>query len=181
MRKGPSRNAAKKRRRGRQIWLVCAAVGLTALIALAGTYERREGGYGAEPVSRQASLLEPPTDKPVFKCVVASVTDGDTLRCADGVRIRLHAISARERDESCAAGHPCPKASAADSTRFLFDLIDGQELACRRTGRSYRRVTAICWLPNGREVNCTMVRSGMADLWPRYNRETPICSTRRRA
>lgn len=33
-----------------------------------------------------------------FTCNVASITDGDTLRCSDGTRVRRHAIAARERD-----------------------------------------------------------------------------------
>ncbi|MGH7018754.1 MAG: thermonuclease family protein [Brevundimonas sp.] len=111
-----------------------------------------------------------------LSCRVAYVHDGDSLRCQDGTRIRLHAVAARETDETCSPGHPCPAASAASATRTLKRLTEGRDLACRSTGRSYDRVTAICWTPEGTEVNCAMIRSGTALTWPRYNRQTPICA-----
>ena len=47
------------------------------------------------------------------------VNDGDTLRCQDGRRVRLHAIAARETVGSCSPGHPCPSASASASKAAL--------------------------------------------------------------
>lgn len=110
-----------------------------------------------------------------FACPVASVTDGDTLRCTDGTRVRLHAIAARESDETCSPGHPCPEASAASATAKLEELALGQTLQCRATSTSYNRVTAICDNETGVEINCAMVRSGTAVVWERFNREAPIC------
>lgn len=110
-----------------------------------------------------------------FPCRVASVTDGDTLRCADGTRIRLHAVAAREMDETCSTGHPCPSGSGAAAKAELERLAGGKSLSCSRTGRSYDRVTAICWTPENQEINCAMVRSGKAVVWDRFNREEPIC------
>ena len=51
-----------------------------------------------------------------LSCDVAYVHDGDSLRCQDGARIRLHAVAARETDETCSPGHPCPAASGAAAT-----------------------------------------------------------------
>ena len=110
-----------------------------------------------------------------FACQVASVTDGDTLRCDDGTRVRLHAVAAREADETCSVGHPCPAASAASATAALRRLVQGRSLSCLPTGQSYNRVTAICWTPASIEVNCAMVRSGTAVIWDRFNDEEPIC------
>lgn len=110
-----------------------------------------------------------------FTCRVQRVNDGDTLRCADGTRVRLHAISAREVDETCSQGHPCPAASAAASTAYLRRMVQNRTLQCQTLGQSYERVTAICWTPDQTEVNCAMVSSGNAALWPRFHRETPIC------
>ena len=110
-----------------------------------------------------------------FFCQVASITDGDTLRCADGTRVRLHAVAARESDESCSPGHPCPSASGAAATATLEQLAGGQGLQCAPTGTSYNRVTAICSNEAGVEVNCAMIQSGTALIWPRYNSEKPIC------
>ena len=109
-------------------------------------------------------------------CRVAYVHDGDSLRCQDGARIRLHAVAARETDETCSPGHPCPAASGAAATQALKRLTEGRDLTCRSIGRSYDRITAICWTPEGTEVNCAMIRSGTTTIWPRYNRQTPICS-----
>lgn len=123
--------------------------------------------------SASTSVAE--TGSSSFTCQVSSVTDGDTLRCGDGTRVRLHAIAARERDETCSPVHPCPTASAASATAKLEELAGGQALACRSTGTSYDRVTAICNNASGVEINCAMVRSGTAVVWERFNREAPIC------
>lgn len=110
-----------------------------------------------------------------FSCEVASVTDGDTLRCEDGTRIRLHAVAAREMNETCSTGHPCPSASGASAKAELQRLTDGGALSCLPTGRSYNRVTAICWTPEDVEVNCAMIRSGTTIVWERFARQNPVC------
>jgi endonuclease YncB( thermonuclease family) len=110
-----------------------------------------------------------------FSCSVASITDGDTLRCDDGTRVRLHAVAARESDETCSIGHPCPSASAAAATDKLAELASGQTLQCQKTGTSYERVTAICRNEANTEINCAMVRSGTALVWPKFNEQRPIC------
>lgn len=110
-----------------------------------------------------------------FSCRVASITDGDTLRCWDGTRIRLHAVAARESDETCSPGHPCPNASGAAATAKLSELASGQTLQCSSTGTSYNRVTAICLNESTIEINCAMVQSGTAMIWPKFNAQRAIC------
>lgn len=110
-----------------------------------------------------------------FSCLVVSVHDGDTLRCSDGTRVRLHAVAAREIDESCSKGHPCPTASAASARMALVRLAENRTLNCRRTGRSHNRVTAICDNDEGVEINCAMVRSGTTLIWDRFHQQQPIC------
>lgn len=110
-----------------------------------------------------------------FLCDVSSITDGDTLRCSDGTRIRLHAVAARESDETCKPGHPCPSASAASATAQLSQLASGQTLQCEQTGTSYGRVTAVCWNQQNTELNCAMVNSGTTLIWPKFNAQRPIC------
>ena len=112
-----------------------------------------------------------------FTCQVSSVTDGDTLRCADGQRVRLHAVAARETDETCSVGHPCPSASGASAKAELRRLVQSGALSCQAIGQSYGRVTAICRTSAGHEVNCAMIRSGTTVIWDRFNREAPICRT----
>lgn len=69
----------------------------------------------------------------------------------------------------------CATASGAAATATLRELAGGQGLQCRRTGTSYNRVTAICSNEAGVEINCAMVKSGTAVIWPRYNSQMPIC------
>lgn len=111
----------------------------------------------------------------IFTCEVASITDGDTLSCADGTRVRLNAVAARETDGTCTVGHPCPNAPAEAATAELNELARGQTLQCRQTGTSYGRKAAICVNEDGIELNCAMVQSGTALIWPEYAVENPIC------
>lgn len=109
-----------------------------------------------------------------FACDVAYVNDGDTLRCQDGTRVRIHAIAARETDNSCSPGHPCPTASHAESKAAL-ERLAGPRINCVQIGTSYNRVTAICDNAAGVEINCAMVRTGAAVVWDRYNQQRAIC------
>ena len=109
-----------------------------------------------------------------FSCTVASVTDGDTFRCAetgaDGrqIRVRLSGVAARERDGSCSPGHPCPAASAEAATAELRRLALSEMLTCRDVGSTYGRVAAFCERPDGVDLSCAMVESGSALKWERY-------------
>lgn len=131
---------------------------------------RPEQMLAAEP---EPGTAAPNADR--FVCDVAYVNDGDTLRCEDGTRIRLHAVAARESDETCSPGHPCPAASAASATTELRRLAARRTISCERIGEIYNRVTAICWTPADVEINCAMIRSGTAVLWDRFNQERAIC------
>lgn len=126
-----------------------------------------------EPEPETGSAAAATADR--FVCDVAYVNDGDTLRCKDGTRIRLHAVAARETDETCSPGHPCPTASAASATAELRRLAGNQMITCERIGQSYNRITAICWTSADVEINCAMIRSGTTVVWDRFNRERPIC------
>lgn len=122
-----------------------------------------------------ASIAEPLASNSGFQCQVSSITDGDTLRCADGTRVRLHAVAAREKDETCSPGHPCPSASGAAATAKLTELASGQTLQCDKTGTSYNRVTAICRNEANVEINCAMVQSGTTVIWSKFNDQRRIC------
>ena len=128
----------------------------------------------SEASAEASEVYEVPSDR--FLCNVSSITDGDTLRCADGTRVRLHAVAARESDETCKPGHPCPSASAASATAKLAELASGQTLQCEQTGTSYNRVTAVCWNEAHTEINCAMVQSGTTLIWPKFNEQRHICN-----
>lgn len=109
-----------------------------------------------------------------FACTVASISDGDTFRCAElepsgkQIRVRLSGVNARERDGSCSANHPCPAASAEAATAALSDLALGQRLTCRQEGTTYNRRAAFCRRSDGVDLSCAMVASGTAAKWERY-------------
>lgn len=146
-----------------------ATVAGVAFAAFVGTMVWPRGG---EVETAQAAA--PAYD---FACDVAYVNDGDTLRCEDGTRVRIHAIAARESDNTCSPGHPCPTASA-DESKAALERLAGDRITCIQTGTSYKRVTAICHNVSGVEINCAMVQTGAAALWDKFNRERAICSGR---
>lgn len=168
------RPGAVGRRRRNAMVVAIGALILTA--AAAGSCRVVDTTGGAS--SAVANLSGAPAAAASIDCRVAHVTDGDTLRCEDGTRIRLHAVSARESDNSCRIGHPCSNATAAAATAQLTRLVADRSIRCEPIGRSYGRVTAVCWTLAGEEINCAMVRSGNAALWPRFNRQRPICDAR---
>lgn len=92
----------------------------------------------AVPSSRSAK-----PEAELFPCTVTKVHDGDgPIWCAEGPKLRLTAIAAREMDETCSPGHPCPSVSGAEAQRELESLATGHVLQCEKTGTSYKRVTA---------------------------------------
>jgi endonuclease YncB( thermonuclease family) len=92
----------------------------------------------------------------------AWVIDGDTVDIGRSF-IRLQGIDAPDIDQTCTdAGDkkwPCGRAAA----RVLLDHIAGRPLTCDSSGLDgYRRVLAVCALPDGSDVNAWMVQQGWA-------------------
>jgi len=97
------------------------------------------------------------------------VIDGDTIDIA-GSRIRLQGIDAPETDQSCfdAANRAwwCGRAA----TRVLIDHLGGRPFKCESSGLDrYRRVLAVCVLPDGSDVNAWMVQQGWALAYYHYS------------
>lgn len=126
-------------------------------------------------IEQMLDVRTPPPAADRFFCNVAYVNDGDTLRCTDGTRVRLHAVAAREADETCSPGHPCPAATAASATAELRRLAANRTISCEQVGQSYNRVTAICWTPAEVEINCAMIRSGTTLVWEKFDRQRALC------
>lgn len=163
----------RKKRRRKEATQFALGLGAAAFVGVAiGLAILVIARFWPTGIASQAQAMTPEDG---FTCQVSSITDGDTLRCSDGTRVRLHAVAARESDETCRPGHPCPNASGADATAKLTELAMGQTLQCEQTGTSYNRVTAICRNENRVEINCAMIESGKALVWPRFNAERPIC------
>lgn len=119
-----------------------------------------------------------------FRCTPVAVWDGDgPIWCAEGQRIRLAGIAARESDGTCNTNQPCPAASAAEATSGLVALIgrptgkspnvhtlvEGPAMRCISEGSAGgSRTVAWCQSPKGGALSCAMVQSGMALRWDRY-------------
>jgi micrococcal nuclease len=80
------------------------------------------------------------------------IIDGDTI-IIGGTHIRLQGLDAEEL--SMTNG---PKAKAV-----MADIISDREVKCRPDGtRSYNRVVASCFLPDGTDISRELVRRGWA-------------------
>lgn len=127
----------------------------------------------------------------MFTCTLTKVWDGDgPVWCAEGPRIRLAAIAARELDGSCRRGQPCPAASgvaardrlvrllggARGTTRDGHVLVAGAPLRCRPVGPDdYRRMVAWCSAPRIGDLSCALVVAGVAVRWRRCGGER-VCA-----
>ena len=107
------------------------------------------------------------SNPPVIQCEVASVADADTLRCANGTRVRIAGIEANERKGGCHLP-VCPPLPAARAKPIAERLVLRKTLKCQPVGTSYRRTVARCTLPDGRSLSCALIASGAAVKWPSY-------------
>ena len=119
-----------------------------------------------------------------FTCTPTRVWDGDgPVWCAEGPRIRLAGIAAREIDDSCRPNQPCPTASGAEARDALVKLIGaptgrspeghvlikGPAMQCVSVGNGVGvRTAAWCVSPVGGDVSCAMVKGGWALRWNIY-------------
>ena len=123
-----------------------------------------------------------------FDCTATSVWDGDgPVACAEGFKVRLSGVAAREIDGECRPGHPCPAASGTASRDALVSILGGArgtlptghitvapiKLRCLFAGGTYDRIAAWCSTPAtaGRpavDVSCAMIASGTALKWDRF-------------
>ena len=126
-----------------------------------------------------------------FICTPTRVWDGDgPLWCAEGPRIRLAGIAAREIDGSCKDGHPCPAESGPAARDALVALVGrpvgrsreghilvrGTPLRCVSEGSGKgERTAAWCWTGDGVQINCAMVSGGHALRWAIYDRGRKLC------
>ena len=89
-------------------------------------------------------------------CVVSRLSDGDTLRCQGGARVRLIGIDAPEREQT-----PFSEV-ALNGLKSLVAIGDTVQLEPDVDPRDqYDRVLAYAW-KDGRMINWQMVREGWA-------------------
>ncbi len=119
-----------------------------------------------------------------FECTPTHVWDGDgPIWCAEGPRVRLAGIAAREINETSKARHPCPSASGGDARAALVSLVgvstgvgrhghilvSGPKMTCLSDGSAGgNRTAAWCSSPTAGDINCALVRGGWALRWDRY-------------
>jgi endonuclease YncB( thermonuclease family) len=119
-----------------------------------------------------------------FTCTPTHVWDGDgPVWCAEGPRIRIAGIAAREIDGTCRTNQPCPDASAEQARDALVRLLGGARgtistghvmvdapgLTCRSEGSAGgNRTAAWCNFPSGADLSCAMIATGTVLRWERY-------------
>jgi endonuclease YncB( thermonuclease family) len=105
----------------------------------------------------------------------AQITDGDTIRIGEA-RIGLKGIDAPEMGQRCSRSGRS-YACGETSRRFLIDLVSGENVRCRATGRDrYQRILARCSV-HGRDIGARMVEDGWAVS---YGRDYDLEETRAR-
>lgn len=119
-----------------------------------------------------------------FMCTPVQVWDGDgPVWCAEGPRVRISGIAAREMDGTCRTNQPCPDASALQARDALVNLLGGAKgtaptghiivaggtMRCISTGSAGgNRTGAWCTLPSGADLSCAMIYTRTVLKWDRY-------------
>lgn len=120
----------------------------------------------------------------MFRCTPTAVWDGDgPIWCAEGPKVRIAGIAAREMDGSCRPNQPCPSIDAIEARDRLVSLLGGSHgvmreghiivhsatMICRSDGSAGgSRTAAWCISPAFGDLSCAVVRAGGALRWPRY-------------
>ena len=119
-----------------------------------------------------------------FNCTPTHVWDGDgPIVCAEGARVRLSGISARELNETCRQNQPCPTAGGIAARNALIAMLGkpigvtrqgliavrGPALSCTSVGSAGKEMTAAwCTSPKAGDLSCAMVEKGYALKWDKY-------------
>ena len=99
----------------------------------------------------------------------ARIIDGDTIDIA-GRRIRLAGIDAPESDQTCTDAGNRLWGCGRVATHELITYVAGRPLTCHPSGLDrYRRVLAVCALPDGSDINAWMVQHGWALAYTDYS------------
>lgn len=119
-----------------------------------------------------------------FQCTPVAVWDGDgPVWCAEGPKVRIAGVAAREMDGTCKASQPCPAVGAIDARDRLVRLFGGargrrpeghvivrsETMTCRSDGSAGgSRTAAFCTSPAFGDLSCAVVQAGGAVRWQRY-------------
>ena len=130
------------------------------------------------------SLLEIVAAGASFTCTPVAVWDGDgPIWCAEGPRVRIAGVAAREMDGTCRPNQPCPAIDAIEARDRLVRLFGGPRgtlptghikvraapMTCVSDGSAGgSRTAAWCRSPAFGDLSCAAVRAGGAVRWTRY-------------
>ena len=119
-----------------------------------------------------------------FQCTPVAVWDGDgPVWCAEGPKVRLAGVAAREVDGTCKSNQPCPAVGAVDARDRLVRLFGGSRgkrgeghvivrsptMTCRSDGSAGgSRTAAWCVSPAFGDLSCAAIKAGGAVRWDRY-------------
>lgn len=119
-----------------------------------------------------------------FVCTPIAIWDGDgPIWCAEGPRIRLAGIAAREIDGECKPGHPCPTMGGVAARDALVSALGGATgklptghvkvagptLKCRSDGSAGgARTAAWCTSTVTGDLACNLLARGSVVRWQRY-------------
>jgi endonuclease YncB( thermonuclease family) len=122
-----------------------------------------------------------------FTCTPTAVWDGDgPIWCAEGPKIRIAGVAAREIDGSCRPSQPCPAVSGVDARDRLVRLFGGPKgklptghvvvrsspMTCVSVGNGKGdRTAAWCTSPTLGDLSCAVIAAGGAVEWLRYWRD----------
>lgn len=106
---------------------------------------------------------------PPFVCTVVSLHDADgPIRCRNGVKIRVAGVNAREADGTCRSNAPCPVMRHEQAKPIAERLVLRKTLTCRKVDQSWKRAVAVCRLPDGSDLRCSLNATGATVDWPEY-------------
>ena len=119
-----------------------------------------------------------------FTCTPIAVWDGDgPIWCAEGPKVRIAGVAAREMDGSCRKAQPCPLVDAIDARNRLVSLFGGpvgtlanghvavrsKPLKCVSEGSAGgSRTAAWCTSPVVGDLSCAVVAAGGAVRWHKF-------------
>jgi endonuclease YncB( thermonuclease family) len=122
-----------------------------------------------------------------FRCTPVAVYDGDgPIWGAEGPKVRIAGVAAREMDGTCRRNQPCPAAGAIDARDRLVGLLGGPRgtlpeghikvrsatMTCISDGSAGgSRTAAWCRSPVFGDLSCAVIRAGGAIRWPRFWRD----------
>lgn len=100
-------------------------------------------------------------------CPQPTAVDGDNIRC-DGMNLRVIGVNAREADNSCRRGAPCPQMSGQQARQAMQQLIARGVRYRVHYRDAFGRPVVSAQLPDGRDLSCALIARGAAVRWDRY-------------